>query len=132
MKVAYIRPFFFAFTFILGFWASPIGFHSINSGVGALTGGHNSCEFSVYSSTYLEELSSWSCAFEKESQARDYFNTLSPANMTLEKSESYVLIKIKEPQGDYYCSSQRDGRFITNVCSHSMMHIKAYERRFLK
>ena len=111
-----------------------MGFNEIHRGVGALTGGHNTCMFSVFRSTYLEEVSRWSCAFEEESQARDYFDTLSPANKTLERTDSYVLIKIKEPQGDYYCSSTRDGKFITNVCSRAIRSVKAYELepRFIK
>ena len=132
MKLHYFRPAVFVFTFILGFLVAPTQFRSIGNGLGALTGGHNSCNFTVYSSTNLEELSRWSCSFEEESQARDYFDTLSPANATIEKSDSYVFIRIKEPMGDYFCSSRRDGRFITNVCSHSIRDIKSYERHFLQ
>src|SRR5690349_11053872 len=129
MSLQYLRPVLFVFTFIVGFWAAPIRFDWINGGVGALTGGHNACKFSVYSSTYLEQLSQWSCTFENESQARDYLETLSPANPTLQKSESYVLIRIAARGERYYCSSRLDGRFVTNICSGSLRHVKAYERQ---
>ena len=129
MNLRYVGPVLFAFTFIVGFAIAPVHFKVIRSGSGALTGGHNSCTFSVYSSTHLEDLSRWSCAFEEESQAREYFETVSIGNTFIERSESYELLRIKEPAGDYYCSTRRAGRFITNLCSHSLRNMKEFESR---
>ena len=132
MKFNGFRPVLFVITFMIGFWVAPIRFTSIVTGSGALTGGNNSCRFSIYSSDYFEELSRWSCAFESESLALEYFESLSPANRIILENDSYLLFQIAEPRGDFYCSSRHDGRIIINICSHSIKHILEYERQFAR
>jgi hypothetical protein len=131
MKLAEIGPVLFVFTFIVGFWAAPIRFVSTGSGSGALTGGNNFCAISDYSSTYFEELSRWSCTFDTESQALDYFESLPRSNTIIRQTDSYLLLLIQNPTDGYYCSIRRDGRFITNICSHSLKHVTQFERQFM-
>ena len=131
MKLAHIGPLIFILTFIIGFWSAPVRFVPIRWGPGALTGGHNVCRFSDYTADRLGILSRWSCTFDNESQALNYFESLMSSNNVIVQTDSYVLVQIRDMGGDYYCSTRRDGRFITNVTSRSLKHIAEYERRFL-
>ena len=117
--------------FSLGFWLAPIRFTSEGVGSGALTrDGNNFCSFSVHSSTHFERLSSWSCTFDEEADAHDYFESLIRNNITISNSDSHIVVKSEEDSGDYFCSSRIEGRFILNNCSHSLDHITEYERQF--
>ena len=132
MKLGALGPVLLVFTFIVGLWTAPIRFTPVGSGSGALTGGHNECRISNYSSDYFEMLSRWSCSFDTESQAIDYFELAARSNAIILQTNSYVLGRIDDLGGDHlYYLTRRDGRFVTNLTSHSLKHIVEYERQFL-
>lgn len=117
-----------ALTFSVAFLSTPIGFVNEGVGSGTLEGSDSFCSFSVHRSTYFESVTFWSCVFDEDSRASEYFDSIAFKNVPISRGKSHYVIKYDE----IHCSTELRGRNMLIVCSPSLRHVIEFERQFIR